>query len=159
MSTFEISPAPADFHEWDALHRLLTGAFAGMDGRIDPPSSLTRMGPDALRDKAAGEFLVLAREGGRLAGCGFGTDKAGAFHLSKLAVAPDRQGRGLLRQMMVVLEAEARRQGLSALTLESRVELTENHAAFGALGFRKVGENAHPGYYRKTSWAFRKELA
>ncbi|MEL6793708.1 MAG: hypothetical protein AAFP78_09655, partial [Pseudomonadota bacterium] len=38
----------AEDEDWTAVHRLLTDAFAYMDGRIDPPSSLHRMTEDDL---------------------------------------------------------------------------------------------------------------
>jgi phosphinothricin acetyltransferase len=37
------------------------------------------------------------------------------------------------------------------LELETRIELTENHATFARMGFIKTAETAHPGYERPTS--------
>jgi hypothetical protein len=48
-------------------------------------------------------------------------------------------------------DAMARALGRPLLELQTRVELTENHAIFAALGFREVGRTAHPGYDRPTS--------
>jgi hypothetical protein len=48
-------------------------------------------------------------------------------------------------------EAMARELGRPVLELGTRVELTENHAAFAALGFREVARTAHAGYDRPTS--------
>ena len=45
-----------------------------------------------------------------------------------------------------------------ALELETRIELTENHETFAALGFVKVSEGAHPGYDRTTFITMRKTL-
>ena len=45
------------------------------------------------------------------------------------------------------------------LELQTRIELTENHATFGALGFKKIAETAHPGYSRPTSITMRKLVA
>jgi GNAT superfamily N-acetyltransferase len=158
MIEAEVAPASADFSDWDALHRLLTGAFAALEGRIDPPSSLARMTADDLREKAGDAHLVLARAGGDIVGCAFGGIEGDALYLSKLAVAPEWQRRGILRRMIGLLEAEAHRRGLRALTLQTRVELAGNHATFRALGFEKSGETAHPGYHRSTSFTFRKAL-
>lgn len=52
---------------------------------------------------------------------------------------------------MAKAETLARRDGNSKLRLETRVELTENHAAFGRMGFVKVSETAHAGFDRPTS--------
>lgn len=158
MTDVDVAPVSAGFGDWDELHRLLSDAFASMKGRIDPPSSLDRMTPDDLRRKAGGEHLILARSNGAVVGCAFGVPEGDAFYLSKLAVAPDWRRRGLLRRMIGPMEVEARRRGLRALTLQTRVELTENHAAFRALGFEKTQETAHPGYSRPTSFSFRKTL-
>jgi GNAT superfamily N-acetyltransferase len=158
MTDIDVAPVSADFSDWNALHDLLSRAFAGMEGRIDPPSSLNRMTPDDLREKAGGGHLVLARAGGELVGCAFGSNDGDALYLSKLAVAPGWQRRGILRRMIGLMEDEARRRGLRALSLETRVELTENHATFRALGFGKTQETAHPGYRRPTSFTFRKAL-
>jgi len=45
--------------------------------------------------------------------------------------------------------------GLSAVELQSRVELTELHGFFRHMGFAQVGATAHPGHDRPTSLTFR----
>ena len=47
---------------------------------------------------------------------------------------------------------------LPVLELQTRVELTENHATFRALGFVEVARTAHPGYDRPTSITFRRPV-
>lgn len=146
------------FDDWAGLHRLLHLAFAGMEGRIDPPSSLNGMTPDALREKARNEILILAFYGSHLVGCGFGAVTGDMMYLSKLAVDPEQQRRGILRRMVALFEQDARQLGLAGLCLQTRIELTENHATFRALGFLKSAETAHPGYDRPTSFTFHKKL-
>jgi GNAT superfamily N-acetyltransferase len=137
--------------DWAALHALLADSFAYMEGRIDPPSSLAAMTPDSLRAKAAEETLVTLWEGDALVGCGYLRDTGRSVYLGKLAVRTDRRGRGLLRRIMAEADALARALGRPVLELQTRVELTENHATFAALGFREVGRTAHAGYDRPTS--------
>ncbi len=137
--------------DWDALHALLVTCFAYMDGRIDPPSSLSRMTPGSLRDKARSETLVTLRRDGSLIGCGFFSDTGHSIYLGKLAVLPARRGRGLLRRIVGEADAMARRLGRPVLELETRVELVETHAAFARLGFTETGRTAHTGYDRPTS--------
>ena len=60
--------------------------------------------------------------------------------------------------MIEQFAAAASGRGLTALSLESRVELSEIHAAFIALGFAKTGETRHPGYNRTTGLVFRKPV-
>src|SRR3546814_6389334 len=82
-----------------------------------------------------------------------------SFYLGKSAVRPGLQGRGLARRMIALAEAGARSRNLKSLDLQTRIELTENHRAFVALGFAKVGETCHAGFTRPTSVTFRKTLS
>jgi ribosomal protein S18 acetylase RimI-like enzyme len=154
-----VGVAPPDFDDWTALHALLARCFGPMEGRIDPPSSFVAMTPESLRAKVADETLILALDAAALVGCAFCAPKGETLYLGKLAVAPEYRGRGLLRRMLAEAEAIARARGLSALTLQTRVELTENHATFAALGFRQTGTEAHDGYDRPTSLVFRRPVA
>jgi GNAT superfamily N-acetyltransferase len=137
--------------DWAALHALLVECFAFMEGRIDPPSSLAAMTPESLRAKAAEETLVTLWEGDVLVACGYLRDTGRSVCLGKLAVRADRRGRGLLRRIVAEADAQARALGRPVLELQTRVELTENHATFAALGFREVARTAHAGYDRPTS--------
>ncbi len=139
------------FDGWEALLALIQGAFAFMEGRIDPPSSLARMDAGSLAAKAREETLLIAREDGALVGCAYLADRGDRLYIGKMAVAPGRQGRGIGRALMTEAVALARRKGLAALELQTRIELSENHKAFAALGFERTGETAHPGYDRPTS--------
>ena len=137
---------------------LIHRAFAFMEGRIDPPSSLHRMNAAALAQKSRDETCLLARQNTGLWGCVFCAADGPDLGISKLAVDPAHQGRGVGRLLIAQAEAEARAFGHEALTLQTRIELTENHAAFARLGFIKTGETAHPGYDRSTSITMRKSL-
>ena len=80
------------------------------------------------------------------------------LYVSKLAVWPHLQGRGIGRHLMSALEVFARESGHTVLELETRVELNENHQTFEALGFKKVSEHAHEGYDRPTYIRMRRFL-
>ncbi|MDJ0631365.1 MAG: GNAT family N-acetyltransferase [Rhodobacter sp.] len=144
--------------DWHALHALLTACFAGMEGRIDPPSSLNRMTAETLRGKARDEVLVQCFWNRDLVGCGFLAPKAGVLYMGKLATAPAHRRKGILRRIMEIAEVLARQRGLCALVLQTRIELVENHAAFAALGFQETGTTAHLGFDRPTSVTMRKAL-
>lgn len=154
----DVVAKPVGFDDWDGLLALLRDAFAYMDGRIDPPSSLHGFNAARLAAKAAEEELVLAFVDGALAGCLFAAPRGEALYLGKIAVRPDLQGRGIARRMFALAEASARSRGFKALELQARIELTENHRTFTALGFVRVGEGSHPGYTRPTDVNFRKRL-
>ncbi len=148
---------PAD-GPWEEVRALLLGAYAYMEGRIDPPSSLTRFGVAEMRAAAAQGPVLLAMDGPRPVACLFAAPRGGALHLSKIAVAREVRGQGLLRRLLVEADREARARGLATLTLESRIELTETHAAFRRLGFVAIGTTAHPGYDRPTSVSFHRPV-
>lgn len=79
------------------LLNLLHHAFAYMEGRIDPPSSLHRLNGEALQRKIAEEDLFIAVDGGRLIGCVFAKINIDHIYLGKLAVHQDYRGKGLCR--------------------------------------------------------------
>jgi Acetyltransferases len=136
------------------VHALLTGAFAYMEGIIDPPSSMNRMTPaDLAQDAARNELWVI--EPGPVA-CMILTVKGDTLYLGKLAVADSHRGAGLARVMIDHAMTRARALGLGHVTLQTRVELIANHATFQRLGFREVERTAHPGYDRPTSITYRR---
>lgn len=133
---------------------LIQRAFAAHDGRIDPPSSMHRMSvADVETQIAKHEVWGIGQ-----AACLFLTPQDDALYLGKLAVLPEKRGRGYARILVDHAAQRARAQGKSRLRLQTRIELVENHAAFCAMGFAKVGETRHPGYDRTTSVIFEKKL-
>ncbi|MGQ0709006.1 MAG: GNAT family N-acetyltransferase [Rhodoferax sp.] len=153
-----IHTAPADFQTWSTLLALLQDAFAYMDARIDPPSSLRGMTADDLRRKAQAETLILAQEGSQLQGCAFAALRQDCVYVGKVAVAGHARGRGIARALFDAAEQLARQHQRAFLELQTRVELLENHRTFAALGFEKVAETAHPGYDRPTSITMRRAV-
>lgn len=131
---------------------LIRSAFSYMDGVIDPPSSMHRLTLDHLRaDAAASEIWALGRPP---RACMILTPRPDTLYLGKLATALDHRGQGLARRMIDHAVARAQECGLRTLTLQTRVELTANHAAFAALGFVESGRTRHDGYDRDTSITF-----
>ncbi|MCC6205496.1 MAG: GNAT family N-acetyltransferase [Hyphomicrobiales bacterium] len=148
-----------DFSDWTGLLALILRAFAYMDGRIDPPSSALALTPESLGHRAATETMLLACEGDRLVGCAFLADRGDHFYLGKLAVEPDCHGQGIGKALMQTAERHAITAGKTAIELQTRIELIENHRMFERLGFREIARTAHPGYKRHTSLTMRKALA
>ncbi|MBT9384742.1 GNAT family N-acetyltransferase [Pseudooceanicola sp. CBS1P-1] len=134
---------------------LLRRAFAGMEGRIDPPSSLARMqSEDLARAAETAELWILP---GPLA-CMILTPRPDHLYLGKLAVDASARGRGLARWMIAHAATRAAALDLPALRLQTRIELTENHATFTRLGFTEIARTAHPGYDRPTSLTFERRI-
>lgn len=131
--------------DWDALLSLIRAEFAFMEGRIDPPSSMHRLTPEAI--------------GTPPVACVFLTPKPDSLYVGKLAVAASHRRRGLARRLIELAETRARTLGKPFLELETRVELTENQTAFAAMGFAEVGRTAHAGHDRPTSITYRRPVA
>jgi N-acetylglutamate synthase-like GNAT family acetyltransferase len=151
--------APQQFSDWSGMLALLRSAYAYMDGRIDPPSSLLGMDARQLEEKARDETLILALAEGRLVGCAFASLRHDCVYVGKVAVDAALRGRGVARRMLKAAEALAVAHRRPCVELETRIELTENHATFVALGFAKVAESAHPGFDRTTSITLRKSVS
>lgn len=141
-----------DPFDWAGALALICRAFAEMDGRIDPPSSIHRY---TEQDLQQGEFWVIGKPP---VACVQLTPRSDVLYLGKLAVDPGYRRQGLARRLVDLAEARARALGLRAVELKARIELTENHATFRALGFEEVGRTNHPGFDRPTSITFRKNL-
>jgi len=141
-----------------AVLALIRAAFADMDGRIDPPSSMHRLTPeDIARQAAEGEVWLIGPTTAPDA-CVFLTPKPDALYIGKLAVSPSARRRGHARRLIDMAASRARALGLPALELQTRVELSENHETFQSLGFVQTGATAHPGFDRPTSLTFTKSL-
>ena len=154
-----IAGLAADFDRWDDLLALIRRAFAYMDGAIDPPSSARLLTAEALGEKAKRETGFLAIENDRIVGCIFAQERVRDFYVGKLAVEPGLQGHGIGTRLMQAVEDLARERGKDAIELQTRIELTANHAAFARLGFRETERTAHEGYDRPTSITMRKVLS
>jgi len=131
---------------------LIQSAFAFMEGRIDPPSSVHRL---TVEDLAQSELWVI---GAPPLACIVLTPKPDALYLGKLAVAASERGKGHARALIDQAETRARALGLPALELQTRIELTENQRTFEAMGFVELARTAHEGYDRPTSITYRRPL-
>lgn len=147
----EITPLPDDFTQGAELLSLIISAFAYMDSRIDPPSSAHKLTLESLAQKTRDEICYIARENNVLVGCIFcRPEPPHCLYVGKLAISENMQGRGLGRKLLAHAEHEAVLRGLPALRLETRIELTDNHATFERWGFTKSADKSHPGYDRIT---------
>lgn len=155
----QILVSPAGFSDWRQLVGLIRDSFAYMDARIDPPSSLKKMGVEEFEAKAAEEALIVAEDNRIIIGCAFAALRDDCVYVGKVAVAQSARGKGIARAMFAAADGLARTHGRKFLELQTRIELVENHATFAALGFKKVAESAHPGYSRPTSITMRKQVA
>ena len=140
--------------DFGPLLSLITEAFAYMDGRIDPPSSANRLTAADLAEQSARDEIWVIEDTGKPVACMILAPRDDHLYLGKLAVSKEFRGQKLAGQLVHHAVARAKALNLPAITLQTRVELVENHAAFRAMGFEKTGETAHPGFDRATSFTF-----
>jgi N-acetylglutamate synthase-like GNAT family acetyltransferase len=140
-----IAVAPQAFAAWEELAHLVQEAFEYMNGRIDPPSSLGVMVVADFIKKAQNETLIVAQINNRLIGCAFAAIREDCVYLSKVAIHHAHRRQGVKRSLFEAADVLARQKEKKFSELQTRIELTENHQAFGALGFIKVAETAHSG--------------
>ncbi len=140
-----------------AVLSLVQRSFAGMNGRINPPSSAIRLDVEAIEKQIEkGEVWVI---GAPPVACIFLTPQPQTLYLGKLAVDEDQRGKGLATRLVELAEARALACKLPVVELEVRIELTENHRFFNKLGFEKVGEGCHEGFKEPTFIIMQMHLA
>ncbi len=137
---------------------LIQAAFAYMDGRIDPPSSMLRLTEAEVRAQATAGEIWRIQEAAAIVAAVVLTPRQDCLYLGKLSVRADKRGCGHARTLVETAMARARAHGLPAVELQTRIELTENHATFRALGFRETARTAHTGYDRPTSITMRRDV-
>jgi GNAT superfamily N-acetyltransferase len=120
---------------------LVHAAFAG----LSPPSSALRETIDDVAARVDAGPVLIAEAGGELIGSVYGAVKEGGLYLTRMAVRPDWQKRGVGRALLKAAEGEARARGLRKLTLRVRVNLPENRAYFERAGFTVTGRGQDPG--------------
>ncbi len=144
--------------DWHALRAFVLNAFAYMDARIDPPSSIHRMDAKAFQQKALDETLVVANFEGKMIGCMFCRNESDWLYVGKVAVEDTMRGKGVARMLIDHAFQMARKNSQLGLELETRIELTENHRTFERLGFVKEAEYCHNGFKNPTTILMRAAL-
>lgn len=148
----------ADYDIAAQILTLLHDSFAYMEGRINPPSSLNRLTPDAINTHMETEVLLTIQDAGNPIACAFLTEHLDAIYIGKLAVAQTHRKTGAAKALLDWAENHAQTLDLPKLRLQTRIELTENHAIFAHYGFIKTSEGTHPGFSRPTEITMEKHL-
>ncbi len=105
---------------------LVRSTFAGMAGRVDPPSSVHLLTHRTLDDAARADEVWAI--GVPVVACVTLTPKGGALYLGKLAVAEGARGQGLARRLVSLAVGRARALGLDRVQLQTRIELSKTTA-------------------------------
>jgi len=136
-----------------AITALVHDAYVGsvaLLGRQPMPMTV-----DYAEAVALHEVWVLD-EGDRLAGVLELIAKPDVMWIENVAVAPDRQSRGLGRRLLAHAEAQARERGLTAMGLLTNERFVDNIAMYERYGYRETHREPYRGSDVVT---FRKALA
>lgn len=130
----------------DAVAELTVRAYAPHTEAFGaPPIPVTE---DYAPRVKAGEVWLL--EGGDApAGLIVLEDGPDDLTIFSVAVAPERQGEGLGRQLLRFAEEEARRRGHATLSLYTNARMTRNIAIYRAFGFEETGRRPNP---KRPGW-------
>lgn len=96
---------------------------------------------------ANGEAFV-CELGGRVAGVLVLLDEPDYLLLDNVAVAPERHGQGIGRQLIAFADDEARRRGYREIRLYTHEMMTENIAMYPRLGYEETHRAEQAGYQR-----------
>ncbi len=129
-----------------AVETIVTAAYSIYVERVGKPPG--PMLDDYTGLIAAGAVSVLEDPDGVIAALIVLLPKPDHLLLDNIAAHPDRQGRGLGRQLIAFAESEARRLGYAELRLYTHETMTENIALYTRLGFRETGRGREAGYDR-----------
>jgi GNAT superfamily N-acetyltransferase len=141
-----------------AVARLIREAFAAQSRATDPPSGALGETTASVSAKLGEGGGAGAAADGALVGVALWAEKDGALYIGRVSVLPAWRGRGIARALLAASEAEARRRGLTRMTLRVRLALDENQRLFAGFGFAPVGQGAHPGYEESTFLVMEKRL-
>ncbi|WP_026871537.1 GNAT family N-acetyltransferase [Inquilinus limosus] len=119
------------------VHALLEQADRRSAG-LYPEES--RHGLDVAALLAQRVHFFVARLDGRAVGCGgYAPEGDGTAELKRIFVATEARGLGIGRALLAALEAEARREGIRLLRLETGVKSTEALGLYRRFGYRETG--------------------
>jgi ribosomal protein S18 acetylase RimI-like enzyme len=150
MSRNDHTIRAANIADAPAIADLVRRAFSTQSRPTNPPSS-------ALKETAVTIAEHLARWGGAvleiegaMTGVVLWEEQDGALYIGRLSVDPGFRRRGIARALMDEAEREARRRGLSRMTLGVRLELDENRRLFRSCGFEDLELRSHTGFSEPT---------
>ncbi|HEU5015563.1 MAG TPA: GNAT family N-acetyltransferase [Roseiflexaceae bacterium] len=156
MTSLTIGAATDD--DLPAALEVIRTAFAEHEGVLDPPSSVTRETLDSFRARMGAGRLLVAEADGQTVGCVLCRPEEDFVYFGRLAVLPAWRGRGIARQLVEHVEAEARAWGLWRVQLATRIALPHLRASYERMGYRVVSAHAHAGYSAPTYITMEKDL-
>jgi ribosomal protein S18 acetylase RimI-like enzyme len=133
-----------------AIANLVKVAFSTQARPTNPPSSALRETAETIADHLARWGGAVLEIGGAIVGVVLWEEQDGALYIGRLSIDPAFRRRGLARALMDEAECEARRRGMSRMTLGVRLELEENRRFFRSCGFEDAAFKSHAGFNEPT---------
>jgi len=96
----------------------------------------------------AGQHAVVIAIAGQICGYMVGWPESDAYFIENIGVDPNYQGHGLGRRLIEHAVAQARSQGLSALSLYTNEAMSENLAMYAHFGFAETDRVTEEGFRR-----------
>lgn len=150
MPAAEVTIREATALDAAVVAAVIRAAFAGYDGRLDPPSSAHRETEESIRIKLATGGAILAVEAGAVVGCLLYEAGPERLYFSRLAVLPDWRGLGIGRRLIEAVEAKARELRCPRVRLGVRLALPAMVASNRRRGYEPVEYHSHPGRNEPT---------
>ena len=139
----EIRPAvPTDV---PAIERVVHDAYVKYVERIGK-----KPGPmlDDYAARVSEDAVWVLQEGSAIAGILVLLSTPEYLLLDNIAIAPDRQGRGLGRRLLTFTESEALRRGYREIRLYTHQTMIENQRPYALIGYEETGRGSEAGYDR-----------
>ena len=135
----------AEPNDVDAVRLCALAAYRKYVERIgrEPAPMIADFAADIRRQR-----LHVIEDGAGLAGYVVFFSKGDHMFLENVAVAPDRQGNGYGRRLILHVEEETRRAGMAAVRLYTNVHMRENLGLYKALGYAQTGRRREDGFDR-----------
>lgn len=134
----------------ETIVQILHDAFREYDGVLVPPSGVHRETVESVCAKMQTGQWLLARDNGRAVGCVWCEPRDGYMYLGRLAVVPERRGRGIGDVLIDAVETRARELGFTRVRLGVRFVLTDMRAAYERRGYVFVETRTHEGFTEPT---------
>jgi GNAT superfamily N-acetyltransferase len=125
----------------DDILAMVHSAFA----EFQPPSGVLDETVADLAARQRNGIVLVAQVGDEFVGSLFCERKGDALYLTRMVSAPAWRKAGIGRALLQAAEGDARRLGVSRLTLRVRVTLPGNLAYFKRAGFVETGAGQDPG--------------
>lgn len=141
--------------EATAVYRILMEAYAPYEGKIFPPFAVFQTGPSAIAShiRARRHKYALAFTGRKPVGtlrCTPVRNERGPTYwvLSRLAVLPSHQGKGVAADLIRWMHDLARKSGVRELRGDVRTALPALLRFYERFGYTVCGYRSKPGYPR-----------